>query len=127
VREHATPSADSQPRAIASHPDGGVWFVETGANALGRIDGRGTIREFRVPTPNSSLRGVTVGPDKNLLWYTANAANQIGCMTQDGKVLGKFPIPTAGSGARCITAFSNGRLYFTQYDASSIGEVIIEG
>jgi len=126
VREYATPSVDSQPRATCTHPAGGVWFVETGANALGRIDAHGVIREFPVPTPNASLRGVTVGPDNNLLWYTANFANQIGCMTPDGEVLGEFPIPTAASGPRCITAFSNGRLYFTQYDASSIGEVVVE-
>ena len=38
-----------------------------------------TITEHPVPTPNASLRGVTVGPDGDL-WYTANFANKIGRM-----------------------------------------------
>jgi virginiamycin B lyase len=109
---------------MVTHPDGSIWFVETSTNALGRIDRDGNITEHPVPTPNSSLRGVTVGRDGNL-WYTANAANKIGCMTPTGDVLGEFPIPTAASGARCIAAMSDGRLFFTQWDAGLIGEVVV--
>ena len=122
VTEFPIPSHDSQPRAMVTHPDGSIWFVETSTNALGRIDRDGKITEHPVPTPNSSLRGVTVGRDGNL-WYTANAANKIGCMTPSGKVLGEYPIPTPASGARCIASMSDGRLFFTQWDAGLIGEV----
>jgi virginiamycin B lyase len=66
---------------------------------------------------------VTVGPDGDL-WYTANLANKIGRMAPDGTVLGEYAIPTPASGARCIAAMSNGRLYFTQWDAGLIGEII---
>ena len=45
-------------------------------------------------------------------------------MTPRGEVLGEYPIPTPASGARCIATMSNGRLYFTQWDAGQIGEVI---
>ena len=41
-------------------------------------------------------------------------------------MLGQYDIPTRQSGARCITAWPDGRLFFTQYDASLIGEVIVE-
>ena len=47
-----------------------------------------------------------------------------GRMAPDGTMLGEYDIPTAGSGARCMTAMSNGRLYFTQWDAGLIGAVI---
>jgi virginiamycin B lyase len=77
-----------------------------------------------VPTPDASLRGVTVGPGGDL-WYTANFANKIGCMAADGMVRGEYDIPTPASGARCITALADGRLFFTQYDSGSIGEVIV--
>jgi len=30
----------------------------------------------------------------------------------------------AASGARCITAMTDGRLFFTQYDAGLIGEIV---
>ncbi len=62
------------------------------------------------PTPNASLRGVTVGPDGHL-WCTENFANKIGHMAADGTLLGEYDIPTAASGARCIASLSNGRLY----------------
>ena len=109
---------------MVTHPDGSIWFVETSTNALGRIDRDGTITEHPVPTPNASLRGVTVGADGDL-WYTANFANKIGCMAPDGTVRGEYDIPTPASGARCIAALADGRLFFTQYDAGSIGEVVV--
>ena len=77
-----------------------------------------------MPTPNASLRGVTVGADGDL-WYTANFANKIGRMAPDGTVRGEYDIPTPKSGARCITALADGRLFFTQYDSGSIGEVVL--
>jgi virginiamycin B lyase len=40
-------------------------------------------------------------------------------------MIGEYDIPTPGSGARCISAMSNGRLYFTQWDAGMIGEIIL--
>jgi hypothetical protein len=45
-------------------------------------------------------------------------------MAPDGSVLGEYDIPTPQSGARCIAAMSDGRLFFTQWDAGLIGEVI---
>ena len=91
--------------------------------SLGRIDRDGKIVEHKVPTPDASLRGVTVGLDGDL-WYTANFANKIGRMAPDGTVLGEYDIPTPKSGARCIAPMSDGRLFFTQWDAGLIGEVI---
>jgi virginiamycin B lyase len=67
---------------------------------------------------------VTVGKDGNL-WYTANAANKIGCMAPNGKVVGEYDIPTPNSGARCISTLGAGRIFFTQYDAGMIGEVVL--
>jgi virginiamycin B lyase len=47
-------------------------------------------------------------------------------MAPDGTLIGEYDIPTSASGARCIASMSNGRLYFTQYDAGLIGEIILE-
>jgi virginiamycin B lyase len=110
---------------MVTHPDGNIWFVETGANALGRLSRDGVFSEFVFPTPNASLRGVTVGPDDNL-WCTENFANKIGHMAPNGTLLGEYNIPTPSSGPRCIAALSNGRLYFTQYDSGTIGEIILD-
>ena len=87
------PAADSQPRAMALHPDGSIWFVETGANALGRIARDGSIAEFAIPTPNASARGVTVGADGDL-WFTENFANKIGRMNENGVMIAEYDTPT---------------------------------
>jgi virginiamycin B lyase len=79
-----------------------------------------------VTTPDSSLRGVCVGPEGDL-WFTANAVNKIGRMRPDGTMVGEYPIPTPGSGARCIGLHSNGRMYVTLFDAGMIAEVIPDG
>ncbi|MGB6965735.1 MAG: hypothetical protein WBD90_14895 [Xanthobacteraceae bacterium] len=46
-------------------------------------------------------------------------------MTPDGTVRGEYDIPTPASGARCITAQADGRLFFMQYDSGSIGDVVL--
>jgi virginiamycin B lyase len=47
-------------------------------------------------------------------------------MRPDGTLIAEYDIPTPGSGPRCIATMSNGRLYFTQYDTGSIGEIILD-
>jgi virginiamycin B lyase len=61
---------------------------------------------------------------KGDLWFTENFANKIGRMAPDGRLVGEYDIPTSASGARCITVMSDGRLFFTQYDAGLIGEIV---
>ena len=97
--------------------------MQTSANGLCRVDRDGGMIEYKVTTPDASLRSVCVGPDGDL-WFTENFANKIGRMAPDGTMLGEYDIPTPGSGARCITAMSDGRFFFTQWDAGLIGEVI---
>ena len=80
---------------MVAHPDGNIWFVETKANALGRIDAHGRITEWPVKTPDASLRGVTVAPDGDL-WFTENFANKIGRMAPDGTVIGEYRDPGRG-------------------------------
>ena len=64
---------------MALHPDGSIWFVETGVNAIGRIAGDGSIVEFSIPTPNASARGIAIAADGDI-WFTENFANKIGRM-----------------------------------------------
>jgi virginiamycin B lyase len=47
VREYAAP-AGSHPHDVAPAPDGGVWYTEQAAGALGRLDPR-TGRSRQVP------------------------------------------------------------------------------
>lgn len=69
-----------------------------------------TITEFSVPSTNTWLGGISLGPD-GALWFAANTANKIGRITASGNVT-EFPLP-AGMGAVGIVAGSDGALWFT--------------
>jgi hypothetical protein len=45
-------------------------------------------------------------------------------MKPDGAMVGEYPIPAANAGARCVTAWPDGRLFFTAFDGGFIGEII---
>jgi len=110
VTEFPIPSHDSQPARLWSPiPDGSIWFVETSTNApRAHRTRQGRITEHPVPTPNASLRGVTVGRRWRPLVHR-ELANKIGLHGARGTVRGEYDIPTPKSGARCITALADGR------------------
>jgi len=49
-------------------PDKALWFTEFIAGKIGRITTTGTITEYNIPTPDSTPRGITAGPD-GALWF----------------------------------------------------------
>jgi streptogramin lyase len=75
----------ASPTQITQGPDGNLWFVEQGANRVGRITPEGVITEFPVPVEPSTFRyddgregyriillnAITKGPDGNV-WFSAN-------------------------------------------------------
>jgi streptogramin lyase len=91
--------------------------------ALEALEGRALpsagVTEFPVPTPGSGPVGITAGPDGNL-WFTENAANQVGRITPAGAVR-EFPILTSGSDPAGITAGPDGNLWFTEFFGNKIG------
>ncbi len=81
-----------------------------------------TIAEFPVLTASSSPVGITTGADGNI-WFTENAANQIGMINPSTHAVSEFPIPTASSGPDGITAGPDGNTWFTENAANQIGEI----
>ena len=126
VTEFPIPSHDSQPRAMVSHPDGSIWFVETSTNALGRIDrARPHHRACGADAERLAARRHRRRRRRPLVHRELRQQDRL--HGADGTVRGEYDIPTPNSGARCIAALADGRLFFTQYDAGAIGEVVIGG
>ncbi len=74
--EFPLPNQGSAPTGITLGRDGALWFAESGANAIGRLDPgsaqSGTsaaITRYPTPTVGSQPTGITVGPD-GALWFT---------------------------------------------------------
>ena len=86
------PTANSQPEGIALGPDGNMWFTETAANQIGRIDPKGNITEFVVPQALSAPVDIVAGAD-GALWFTEESGfpEGIGRVTTSGVFTGFAP------------------------------------
>jgi streptogramin lyase len=74
VTTFPTPS-NPGPVGIAASPDGSVWFTQTTAGNIARIDNAGVITEAKA-VKGSEPFGITVAPNGDP-WYTMMSANKI--------------------------------------------------
>ena len=116
ISEFAVPSVGAG-QSIASGPDGNVWFVEPGANAIGMINPTThAVSSFAVPTPSAGLDGITAGPDGNL-WFTEFVGHKIGMINPTTHAISEFSLPTPAGPypyhPYSITTGPDGNLWFT--------------
>jgi streptogramin lyase len=112
------PIANPNVNAIASGPDGNIWFTECAINGpckLGKITPSGTITEFAdVPFAN----GLVAGPDGNV-WFTEGNKNFLGRITPSGTV-SQFAIPSGqpsnGDTVGPIVVGPDGNIWFAEGD-----------
>jgi streptogramin lyase len=114
--------------AIASGPDGNMWFTNNANNSIGRITPSGAVTYFAVPTTSASastggpgLFSIAAGPDGNM-WFTEFFENIVGKITPAG-VITTYPVPTANAMPMGITAGPDGNIWFVLDDASGIGRI----
>src|SRR5262245_26658425 len=87
----ARSSKASRPRGSGSRRAARLAVVAAAMVALGRPgDTAAQITEFSVPTSNSGLWGITVGPD-GALWFTEADGSKIGRITTAGMIT-EFPM-----------------------------------
>jgi streptogramin lyase len=103
---------------IVTGPDGNLWFPYIYNNgcacsAIGRMTTSGAINVFPTTTASSSPVDVAVGSDGNI-WFTENAANQIGKMSTEGVMLAEYPVKTKGANISAITSGPDGNLWFLE-------------
>ena len=144
IIEFAIPTTNSQPLGIVAGPDGALWFTEYAGNKIGRVClprnhdvnadcGSGiavrnteesaephNIIEFAIPTSNSGVTFLTVGPD-GAMWFAEEGSRKIGRITTAGAI-SEFPLPPDAS-ARDVTAGPDGNLWFTDFVGNKIGRI----
>lgn len=118
--------------AIASGPDGNMWFTNNANNSIGRITPSGAVTYFAVPATSASastggpgLFSIAAGPDGNM-WFTEFFENLVGKITPAG-VITTYPVPTANAMPMGITAGPDGNIWFILDDASGIGRITPAG
>jgi uncharacterized protein (TIGR03437 family) len=85
IVEYPIPTSGSYPQGITSGPDSNLWFVETGANKIGKISTSGSITEYSIPTASSGPTAITQGSDGNL-WFIEGSTSKIGRITTSGTI-----------------------------------------
>jgi streptogramin lyase len=124
ITEYALPSAGAIPGGITALDDV-LAICEPGVNKLAFFNVVGLVfaGETTMLTANAYPAGITVGPDGRF-WFTELNGNKIGRVSAYGGALTEYPIPTANSQPRSITAGA-GDLWFTEQGAANIGHVLI--
>ena len=74
---------------IAVDASGAVWFLEIGANKVGRFAG-GRFEEFAVPTANAGLTALALAPD-GAAWFTEFRGHRLGRV--HGRTITEFALP----------------------------------
>jgi len=93
IREHRIPTQGSKPYIAVEGADGCLWFCESGASKIGRLDPNDhSFKEFTVPTPNATPIGIIPGPNDDL-WFAEKTGNKIGRITLQGQIT-EFAVPT---------------------------------
>jgi virginiamycin B lyase len=113
--------------ALASGPDGNLWFagIRTGGSQLviGRVTPNGEVTRY--PRPSSArATSITAGPD-GALWFTDGAASRVGRITPSGEIT-EFALPP-GRHPGAITAGADGNLWFTERAGDRVGRITTSG
>ena len=121
TNEYPLPTPDSLPGGIIVGPDDAIWFVETGANQIGRITADGQITEYPVPTADAidERQGfLAVGPD-GAIWFNQDVAGSLGRITTEGEIT-EFPLPEGTGAIRALVPAEDGALWLTAADANAV-------
>lgn len=83
VTYHPLPGAARWPGSLTAGPDGGIWFLDGPARAVGRMGTNGTLTEF--PFADQSMSGGTLprqlGAGSDRLWFAQPHTNSLALIT----------------------------------------------
>lgn len=105
---------------IVTLSSGIIWFTYF-HNSTSQTSQAGLITEFSISTPKSDPTAITTGPDGNL-WFTEDAAVEIGRMPPAGGDIVEFSIPTKYGYPQEITTGPDHNLWFTELNGK-IGRI----
>ena len=134
IVEYALPSSGGSGFAVASGPDGKVWFA-TGKDMAGRIDPSNPSDLVEYPLPGAlagatqQARGIVAGSDGNL-WVTEPVAYRIAQVPPGGSPIQEFTpssSPCTASPAKFCMAYmavdGRGNIWFTEPTRNTLGRI----
>jgi len=122
---HATPTAAAMPGSINFVPGGSsLWFTETGADKIARIDPSRKITEYAIPTAGSKPFDIQHGPD-GAMWFTESGAGKIGRIDPSGTIT-EYRVGAANDAPTALIT-QDGALWFTEVGSGRIGRLTASG
>jgi virginiamycin B lyase len=115
--EYPMTQPQDMPVAIATAPDGTVWFTIDGAAALGRVR-NGAVERLAKPDKSIDPLGLAAAPDGSV-WYTDIAASVVAQMTPAGSV-SSFALDTPMVRLGRLAVAPDGAAWFAEATAYSI-------
>jgi virginiamycin B lyase len=122
---HVTPTAAALAGSINFFPGkDSLWFTETKANKIARIDPSKKITEYAIPTAGSKPFDIQHGPDGSM-WFTESGVGKIGKIDTTGKVM-EYPVGTANDAPTSLME-QDGAIWFTEVGSGRIGRLTTSG
>jgi len=128
MTEYPIPTPASLPGGIVVGADKTIWFHETGANRIARLQLDGTLTEYTIPTPEGTepKQGfLGVAPD-GAVWFTQSAVSKLGRIGPDGGIT-EMRVPTYNSSPLGLAAGPDGAMWFSEFTAGRVGRVAPDG
>ena len=120
--EFPLPQWDSRPYVLTAASDGNIYFTEYQANKIGRISLRDfSITQWPLATGSQPL-GIAAAPDGNI-YFAERLGNKIGVMPVGGGAIQEYAIPTAGAAPNKVTVGPDGKAWFSEQKADSMGHL----
>jgi len=123
---HATPTASAKPGSINFVPggDNSIWFTETSANKIARINPSRKITEYPIPTAGSKPLDIQHGPD-GAMWFTESGVGKIGRIDSTGKIT-EYKVGEENDKPTALITQA-GALWFTEVGSGRIGRLTTSG
>ena len=120
-------TANVLPLAIATGPDGNIWFTQSvgdgpSACSIRRLMSSPRSRFRHVGFEGSDNVSLTAGPDGNI-WFADYDGNTIGKIDPKTDAITVYTVPTANSGLMDITPGPDGNLWFIEKAANQVGKI----
>jgi virginiamycin B lyase len=124
---HATPTAAALAGSINFFPGKDpLWFTETSANKIARIDPSSKkITEYAIPTAGSKPFDIQHGGPDGSMWFTESGVGKIGKIDAAGKII-EYPVGEANDAPTSLMEQS-GAIWFTEVGSGRIGRLTISG
>ncbi len=123
---HATPTVAALAGSINFYPgNDSLWFTQTSANKIARIDSSKKITEYPIKTAGSKPFDIQHGPDDNCMWFTESGAGKIGRIDSTGKIT-EFAVGKADDAPTSLMA-QDGVIWFTEVGSGQIGRLTTSG